>query len=78
MNFQTFQENIDAKTPGLFSECITSYNQTDVSEDQAPTTISSYDIDNKNYLCKVCKGSMQKAKMPKICANNVLIKEIGN
>ena len=34
--------------------------------------VISSDIDERNFLCRSCKLSMEKGKMPKMCSNNGL------
>ena len=72
VNISNFRENIDKDRPGLFSQCIQSYSESDGTEHQTGKVVTSYDIDKRNYLCKSCKGSMQRGKMPKMCSNNGL------
>ena len=60
VNISNFRENIDKDRPGLFSQCIQSYSESDCTEDQTGKVVTSYDIDKRNYLCKSCKGSMQR------------------
>ena len=38
--------------------------------------VTSFDIDKTNFLCKGCKLSMQRGKMPKMCSNNGLTVDI--
>ena len=39
-------------------------------------TTSTYQIDQTNYICKGCKPTMLRGKMPKMCANNGLMVDI--
>ena len=70
----SFKDVVNKNEPGLFSQCIDTY-----SMDKFPKWFyepthekSSYEIDNRNFVCKGCKLSMERGKMPKMCSKNSL------
>ena len=71
VNIESFRAKTDEKYPELFSQCITFYSKSAASKNK-PKSISSFDIDKKNFICRGCKISMGKGKMPKMCASNSL------
>ena len=71
VDIESFREKTDEKYPELFSQCITFYSKSSASKDK-PKSISSFDIDKKNFICRGCKISMGKGKMPKLCVSNSL------
>ena len=74
VEIDTFKENVDKIEPGLFEECISTYSRKKFPNMFLESTeyVFSSDIDNRNFLCKGCKLSMERGKMPKMCSNNGL------
>ena len=69
---ESFKEIVEENEPGLFMMCINSYSKSNFSKPEQQPVITSFDLDMKNFLCKGCKLSMQRGKMPKMCSNNGL------
>ena len=69
---EQLKDMVEENEPGLFSVCIDSYSKSNVPKTTHQEIITSFDIDKKNFLCKGCKLSMQRGKMPKMCSNNGL------
>ena len=44
--------------------------------DSEDKIISGFEIERKNFICKGCKISMERGKMPKLCSNNGLTVDI--
>ena len=68
-----FREMVETNKPGLFSQCIQSHSESEGTDLGTGMVVTSFDIDKTNYLCKACKGSMQRGKMS---SNNGLIVDI--
>ena len=72
LDMESFKEIVEENEPGLFMMCINSYSKSNFSKPEQQPVITSFDLDMKNFLCKGCKLSMQRGKMPKMCSNNGL------
>ena len=70
----TFKEHVDKIEPGLFEECIGTYSEKKFPNSFFDSTdkVFSNDIDRRNFLCRSCKLSMERGKMPKMCSSNGL------
>ena len=68
-------EKVENQKQGLFSECIRSF-KTGQSNQMKEEVVTSFAIKQKMFICKGCKVSMERGKMPKMCANNGLNVEI--
>ena len=62
VDMTNFREIVETNTPGLFSRCIQSHSEPDGNEHQTGMVVTSYDIDKMNFVCKGCKGSMQRGQ----------------
>ena len=71
---ESFKDVVNEKDPGLFSQCINTYSKENFSKFlcESKDTKSSFEIDTRNFLCRGCKLSMERGKMPKMCSNNSL------
>ena len=73
VDMESFKAKVDGENKGIFSLCIQTHRN-QILRSEALT--STHDIDSRNYLCKGCKSSMTRGKMPKMCANNGLAVDI--
>ena len=67
-----FREKVETQKPGLFCQCIRSHKKGQTVNQLKEKSITSFEIKNKNFICKGCKVSMERGKMPKMCSNNGL------
>ena len=74
IDLKKFRDFVNENEQGIFSKCINSYSNKEFSNwfCEPANSKSSFEIDQRNFLCKGCKLSMEKGKMPKMCVNNGL------
>ena len=76
VDIASFEEKIDSQKSGIFSQCVRNCKAGGTPMDTGDRIISSFEIERKTFICKGCKISMERGKMPKLCSNNNLTVDI--
>ena len=74
VGMDAFKTTVNELEPGLFDKCINTFSNIKFSTlfCESADQVASSDIGKRNFLCKSCKLSMERGKMPKMCSNNGL------
>ena len=75
IDIEAFKQTVESKNVGLFALCINSCidnNKSTEHNTRSLEALSTNELDLENFICKGCKGAMDRGKMPKMCYNNGL------
>ena len=76
VDIESFKEKVEEKKQGIFSQCIRSHRRHSLYKDIGIKELSGFELNGKNFVCKGCKVSLERGKMPKMCSNNGLTVDV--